>query len=279
MPLSDPAQEFQRLQKAAHFLKKEIKALPKIGLILGSGLSDAMGKLADEKRIAFAKVPHFPKPTVQGHAGEYVYGKLANKLVLIQRGRVHYYEGYAMHEVAFPVRVMKLLGIETVIITNASGGINSKYRVGEFVLIRDHINLIPDNPLLGKNIEELGPRFPNLLDAYSAKLRALAKKSAKRAKIAVKEGVYCALPGPMYESPAEIQAYKKLGADLVGMSTAPEVIAGRHCGLKILGISVVTNIAAGLDPSTQLTHAEVLETMKRREKDFAKLIHAIVQDL
>jgi purine-nucleoside phosphorylase len=279
MPLTNPKQEFERLQKAANFLKKEFSERPRIGLILGSGLSDAMGKLEGEKRIKFEKVPYFPKPTVQGHAGEYIYGKLANKLVLIQRGRVHYYEGYAMHEVAFPIRVMKLLGIETVLITNASGGINAKYRVGEFVVIRDHINLIPDNPLLGKNIEELGPRFPNLLDAYSAKLRALAKKSAKRAKIEIKEGVYCSLPGPMYESPVEIQAYKKLGADLVGMSTVPEVIAGRHCGLQILGISVVTNIAAGLDPSTKLTFAEVLETTKRRKKDFAKLIQAIVHDL
>lgn len=279
MPLTNPTEEFKRLQEAANFLKKKIKETPRIGLVLGSGLSDALGKLTDEKRITFEDVPHFPKPTVQGHAGEYVYGQLEDKWVLIQRGRVHYYEGYEMHEVAFPIRVMQLIGVETTIITNAAGGINENFSVGDFVLIRDHINFIPSNPLRGKNIDQLGPRFPNLLDAYSGKLRTLAKKSAKRAEIELKEGVYVALPGPMYETPAEIQAYKRLGADLVGMSTVPEVIAARHGGLSVLGISVVTNMAAGIDPGTQLTHEEVLETMKRREKDFARLIHAILHDL
>jgi purine-nucleoside phosphorylase len=279
MPVKNPAQEFEKLQEAAKFLRKYFKGNPRIGLILGSGLSNALGSLIGENQVNFAEVPHFPQPTVQGHAGAYIYGQLEDKWLLIQRGRVHYYEGYAMHEVAFPIRVMRLLDIETVIITNASGGINEHYKVGDFVLIRDHINLIPDNPLLGENIDQLGPRFPNLLDAYSQKLRAIAQRAAERVKIELKEGVYCSLPGPMYESPAEIQAYKKLGADLVGMSTVPEVIAGRHCGLNILGISVVTNIAAGLDPATQLTHAEVLETMKRREKDFATLVKAIVRDL
>ena len=279
MPLMNPAEEFERLQETAKFLKKKLKETPRIGLILGSGLSDALGKMIDEKRIKFTDVPHFPTPTVAGHAGEYVYGHLEDKWVLIQRGRVHYYEGYEMHEVAFPMRVIKLLGIETVIITNAAGGINEKYSVGDFVLIKDHINFIPNNPLVGKNIEPLGPRFPNLLDAYSSKLRTLAKKAAKRSEIELQEGVYCALPGPMYETPAEIQAYKRLGADLVGMSTVPEVIAARHGGLNVLGVSVVTNLAAGIDPGAQLTHEEVLETMKRREKDFARLIRAIVHDL
>jgi purine-nucleoside phosphorylase len=279
MPLTNPDKEFKRLQEAARFLKRRFNEAPKVGLILGSGLSNALGRLNSEKRIKFGSVPHFPKPTVAGHAGEYVYGYLEGQWVLIQRGRVHYYEGYEMHEVAFSIRVMKLVGIETVIITNASGGINETYSVGDFVLIKDHINLIPDNPLLGKNIDQLGPRFPNLLDAYSQKLRRSAKQAATRVGLDIKEGIYCALPGPMYESPAEIQAYKKLGADLVGMSTVPEVIAGKHCGLSLLGISVVTNIAAGLDPSTQLTHEEVLKTMKQREKEFARLIHTIMHEL
>jgi purine-nucleoside phosphorylase len=268
--------ELKKLQKAVRFLQKHIKTSPKIGLVLGSGLS--LGRLEKEQRLAWSHIPHFPQATVSGHMGEWAFGSLEGKSVLVSRGRVHFYEGRTMSEIVFPIRLMKLLGVERVILTNTAGAINTDYRVGDFVLIRDHINTIPDNPLRGENIAELGPRFPNLLDAYSARLRSLAKEVSGSLGMELREGVYLATPGPMYETPAEIEAYKRWGADLVGMSTVPEVIAARHCGFEILAISVVTNMAAGIG-SDKLTHEEVLEITKRRERDLAKLLRAIVAHL
>lgn len=270
--------ELEILKHAARFVRERLALTPKIGLVMGSGLSDALGKLESEQRLLWTEIPHFPRPTVVGHAGEWLFGYLEQKPVLISRGRVHFYEGYSMAQLAFPVRLMKLLGIEKLLLTNAAGAINTKYRVGDFVLIRDHINTIPDNPLRGENISELGPRFPNLLDAYSAHLRALAHEAARDLGMTLREGVYIATPGPMYETPAEIEAYKRWGADVVGMSTVPEVIAARHCGLEVLAISVVTNMAAGIG-GDKLTHEEVLEITKRREGDLAKLLRVIVARL
>lgn len=270
--------ELKRLHKAARFLEKRLVISPAIGLVLGSGLSGALGKLEKEQRFPWKQIPHLPQPTVEGHAGEWVCGLLEGKPVVVSCGRVHFYEGYSMREIAFPIRVMKLLGIERLILTNAAGAINKEFSVGDFVLIRDHINMIPDNPLRGENIAELGPRFPNLLDAYSARLRALAKEAAASVGLELKEGVYVATPGPIYETPAEIEAYRRWGADVVGMSTVPDVIAARHCGLEILAISVVTNMAAGVG-SDRLTHEEVLQITKRREGDLAKLVRAIVARL
>lgn len=270
--------ELHKLQKAARFVQRRATISPKIGLVLGSGLSEALGELEQEERFPWERIPSFPQPTVVGHAGEWALGILEQKPVLVSQGRVHFYEGHSMSAIVFPIRVMKLMGIERVILTNAAGAINKDFSVGDFVLIRDHINLIPDNPLRGENIAELGPRFPNLLDAYSARLRALAKEAAQSVGLELKEGVYIATPGPMYETPAEIEAYKRLGADLVGMSTVPEVIAARHCGLEVLAISVVTNMAAGIG-TDKLTHEEVLEITKRRAGDLAKLLRAIVAKL
>jgi len=270
--------ELERLKETVAYLRGRIAETPQIALILGSGLSGVLKTLEDEKRFPWAEIPNFPKPTVAGHIGEWLFSKLENKKVLIQRGRVHYYEGYSMREIVFPVRVMKLLGVEKLVITNAAGAINEKFKVGDFVLIRDHINMIPDNPLRGENFP-FGPRFPDLSEAYSPKLRELAKRAARSEKIDLKEGVYVATPGPMFETPAEIQAYKRMGADLVGMSTVPEVIAARHCGMEILGISVVTNMAAGIEPGARLTHEEVLQVTKRREKDLSKLLRAILRQL
>lgn len=270
--------ELKKLQKAARFLRKRVSLTPKIGLVLGSGLSDALGHLEEEQRLAWAQIPRFPQATVRGHVGEWAFGNLEHKSVLVSHGRVHFYEGYSMAEIAFPIRLMKLLGVEKLLLTNAAGAINTDYKVGDFVLIRDHINTLSDNPLRGENTSELGPRFPNLLDAYSARLRALAKEAAQSIGLELKEGVYVATPGPMYETPAEIEAYKRWGADLVGMSTVPEVIAARHCGLEVLAISVVTNMAAGMG-GDKLTHEEVLTITKGREQDLAKLLRAIVARL
>ncbi len=270
--------ELEKLYQAAHFVRGRTSCAPRIGLVLGSGMSEALAGLAAAQRLAWDEIPHFPRSTVAGHAGEWVLGQLEKKNVLISRGRVHYYEGYAMSQVAFPIRLMKIMGIEILVLTNAAGGINVNYKVGDFVLMRDHINTIPDNPLRGENISELGPRFPNLLDAYSARLRALAQTAARSIGLALKEGVYIATPGPMYETPAEIAAYRRWGADLVGMSTVPEVIAARHCGLEVLAISVVTNMAAGMG-GDRLTHEEVLEITKRREQDLANLLRAIIRHI
>jgi len=268
--------ELERLKAAAEYLQERLERSPKIGLVLGSGLSAALGPLEDEQRLPWEEIPHFPKPTVEGHAGELAFGLLEGRSVLVQQGRVHYYEGRSMDEIIFPIRVMKLLGVEILILTNAAGAINEEFEVGDFVLIKDHINMIPESPLRGENIEELGPRFPNLNDAYSPRLCELAHKAAERAGLSLKEGVYVATPGPMYETPAEIQAYKRLGADLVGMSTVPEVIAARHLGLEVLGISCVTNYAAGIRPEARPTHEEVLRVTKERERDLARLIRTIL---
>ncbi|MFQ6033754.1 MAG: purine-nucleoside phosphorylase, partial [Candidatus Bipolaricaulia bacterium] len=253
--------ELERLQAATQYIRERTEAAPKVGIILGSGLSAAM-ELEDEHCIPFAEIPHFPRSTVAGHLGSLCVGRLAGKDILAQKGRVHWYEGYAMREVAFPVRVMRLLGIEKIFITNAAGAINEEFSPGNLVLIRDHINMIPDNPLRGENLEELGPRFPNMSEAYSLSLREIAIRAALAEGIELKEGVYVAVPGPMYETPAEIQAYRRLGADLVGMSTVPEVIAAAHCGLEVLGISCVTNMAAGIGHA-KLAHEEVLEVTAR----------------
>jgi purine-nucleoside phosphorylase len=267
--------ELARLRAAADYIRKEIKAEPRVGIILGSGLSSALEGL---ECLPFARIPYFPSSTVAGHTGELCAGQLEGKDTLVQKGRVHYYEGYAMREVAFPVRVMRLFGIEKLFITNAAGAIDERFSPGDLVLIKDQINMIPDNPLRGENIEELGPRFPNLIEAYSRRLREVAIRAALKEEIELKEGVYVAVPGPMYETSAEIQVYRRLGADLVGMSTVPEVIAAVHCGLEVLGISCVTNMAAGIGHA-KLTHEEVLEVTAKRGKDLIRLIRAILREM
>jgi purine-nucleoside phosphorylase len=248
-------------------------------VILGSGLSFSIPTSDQSKVFPWSKIPNFPIASITGHAGELVFTSLEERNVVIQKGRIHYYEGRSMEEIVFPVRTIKLLGADKLLITNAAGAINTDFKVGDFILISDHINMIGENPLRGPNIDELGPRFPNLNDAYSSKLRTLAKDVARREGLDLKEGIYVAAPGPMYETPAEIRAYKSMGADLVGMSTVPEVIAARHCGMKILGISCVTNMAAGIHPETELSHEEVLETTKARREPFVRLIKAILKEL
>ena len=276
-PRLDPQEELARLREAASLLLERAPIEPQVGLVLGSGLSEALDPEGFTV-VPFAEIPNFPRSTVAGHAGEVLLGELEGKPAVVQRGRVHYYEGYSMWEVAFPVRVMKLLGVRQLFLTNAAGAINEEFRPGDLVLIRDHINMIPDNPLRGPNLDELGLRFPNLCGAYSARLRELAIRAAIREGIELKEGVYVATPGPMYETPAEIEAYRRLGADLVGMSTVPEVIAAVHCGLEVLAISCVTNMAAGIGHS-KLTHEEVLEVTAQRGKDLLRLIRAILREL
>ncbi|MGB9861032.1 MAG: purine-nucleoside phosphorylase [Candidatus Bipolaricaulaceae bacterium] len=264
-----------RLKEAA----KAIKELgsPKAAVILGSGLSGILPLSAERKKV-FTEIPGFPEPTVEGHVGEVAVGKLGGREVLVQRGRIHYYEGYELSEVVFPVRAYALAGVKVLIVTNAAGGIRHGFFPGDLVLISDHINFLCQNPLRGPNLEELGPRFPDMSQAYDPELRSLAREVAWELGIVLKEGVYLMAPGPSYETPAEIRAFRAWGADLVGMSTVPEVIAARHAGMRVLGISVVTNFAAGVSEKP-LSHEEVLQVTRERAAELGRLLSALIPRL
>jgi len=264
-----------RLEEAA----KAIKGLgsPKVAVILGSGLSGILS-LEKERKKSFAEIPGFPRPTVEGHVGEVAVGKLGGKEVLVQRGRIHYYEGYDLSDVVVPVRAYALAGVKILIVTNAAGGIRYGFFPGDLVLISDHINSLGLNPLRGPNVERLGPRFPDMSQAYDPGLRKLAREVAAELGITVKEGVYVMAPGPSYETPAEIRAFRVLGADLVGMSTVPEVIAACHAGMRVLGISVVTNFAAGVSEKP-LSHEEVLQVTKEKAAELGRFLCNLIPRL
>ncbi len=257
-----------QIHRAAHSLGQ--LGAPEVAVVLGSGLSDVL-RLEDARTRSFADIPGFPRPTVSGHTGEVTVGKISGRSVLVQRGRVHAYEGRPMSEIVLPVRAYAALGVRTLVITNASGGIAERLSVGDLVLITDHINLLGDNPLRGPNLDDVGPRFPDMTHAYDPELRARAKEVGTELAVPLEEGVYLATLGPSYETPAEIRAFRALGADLVGMSTVPEVIAARHAGLRVLGISCVTNLAAGVTEQP-LSHEEVIETTRRRAADLGRLL-------
>ncbi len=265
-----------KLKMATTEVAARIDGDPKIALVLGSGLSKAFEKLDHGKRILWNKIPGFPLPTVLGHSGEFWSGQLNNTDVLIQRGRTHYYEGYSFDEITFSIRMMSMLGIKHLIITNASGAINPDFSAGDIVLITDHINMLGGNPLRGQNLDQFGPRFPDMSSAYSKRLREIAWQAARQEGIELREGVYVATLGPSYETPAEIQAFRALGADLVGMSTVPEVITAVHCGLEVLGVSCATNLAAGVDPQATLSHEEVIETTDRKAGEMHRLLSTII---
>jgi purine-nucleoside phosphorylase len=266
---------FARADRAAKFILAKTKLRPKIALVLGSGLGAFADELQDATRIPYEKIPGFPRSTAVGHAGRLVVGKVENIAVAAMQGRVHFYEGYTAQQVAFPMRVLGRLGIRSAILTNAAGGINTKYNQGALVVISDHINLQGINPLIGPNDERFGPRFPDMTQAYWKPYREIALSEAKRLGIAAPEGVYAALAGPNYETPAEIRYLRTMGADLVGMSTVPETIAARHMGIRVLGISCVTNMAAGILDQV-LDHKEVMETGERVKGQFIALLRAVL---
>ena len=247
-------------------------------MILGSGLGAFAEKLSGAKRIPYGKIPGFPRSTAEGHSGQLVIGQVAGVPIAVMQGRVHLYEGYSAKEVIFPMRVLGRLGIRAAILTNAAGAINLDYSQGALVVIRDHINLQGTNPLIGPNDERFGPRFPDMTQAYWKAYREIAHREAKRLGIQVHEGVYAALCGPSFETPAEIRYLKTIGADLVGMSTAFEVIVARHMGIRVLGISCATNMAAGI-LDQPLTHAEVMETGERVKGQFISLLRAVIPRL
>ncbi|WP_422479921.1 purine-nucleoside phosphorylase [Pleomorphochaeta sp. DL1XJH-081] len=265
----------KKLHEAAEYVRQMIGEEPvSIGMILGSGLGDLANELEDSVAVPYAKIPHFPVSTVPGHAGRLVAGMLGGKRVLVMQGRFHFYEGYGMDTVVFPVQMMRVLGIRNLLVTNAAGCVNTSWQPGDLMLISDHIKLIPDNPLRGINISELGERFFDMSTAYSEKLRAMAREQASKLGVVVREGIYQLFTGPSFETPAEVRFARACGADAVGMSTVPEVIAARHAGMEVLGISCLTNMAAGI-LDQPLNHEEVLETGERVKSTFSALVKVI----
>ena len=248
-----------------------------IGLILGSGLADSLD-LENSTSIKYKDIPNFPLSTVSGHKSEWAFGTLYGKKVCAMRGKIHYYEGRSTQDITFPIRVMKLLGVKTLIVTGAVGGINRDFNPGELMLIKDSINFGGLNPLIGPNMDELGPRFPDMTYAYDRDLCDLARKCAEEQGITLREGVYIWFSGPSYETPAEIRAARILGADVVGMSTVPEVIVARHCGIRVLGITCITNMAAGI-LDKPLDHDDVLVTGAKARGDFTKLVKEIIKNM
>ncbi len=265
-----------RLDSSAETIRKKADTAPKLGLVLGSGLGAFAENLVNRIAIPYDQIPHFPVSTgVVGHAGELVLGRVAATPVVVLSGRVHFYEGRPMSDVVFPARVLARLGVRAVILTNAAGGVRLSFKAGDLMLISDHINAFGTNPLIGLNEDALGPRFPDMSTVYDPRLRRLVKEAARKLRIPLREGVYVGLHGPSYETPAEIRMWRRLGADAVGMSTVPEAIALRHAGVKVLGISTITNMAAGI-LKKPLDHSEVLETTKRVGNRFVRLLTAVV---
>ncbi len=270
-----PSRDFGRAERAAKFILAKTKLRPRIGLVLGSGLGAFANELAGAARIDYTKIPHFPRSTAIGHAGRMVIGKVSDVPVAAMQGRVHFYEGYAQNEVIFPMRVMARMGVRAVLLTNAAGGINRDFKQGCLVVLRDHINLQGANPLIGPNDERFGLRFPDVTQVYWKPYQEAALQEGKRLGIEMFQGVYAALTGPSYETTAEIRYLRAIGADLVGMSTVPEVIAAAHLGMRVLGISCVTNMAAGI-LDQPITTEEVLETTERVKADFVALLRATI---
>ncbi len=268
----------KNIKKAANYIKKRLNDSPEIGLILGSGLGVLAEDINNKQIIKYSDIPNFPVSTVEGHAGQLVIGNLKGKKVVTMQGRFHYYEGYSMEEIVLPVRVMKLLGIDKLIITNAAGGINLNYSPGEFMIISDHINFMAANPLRGQNLDEFGPRFPDMTEAYQKEYIELAEKIASQEGIITRKGVYIGVQGPSYETPAEINTFRKMGADAVGMSTVPEVIIANHMNIKVLGISCITNMAAGVLPEP-LDHEDVMQIAEKVKPKFIKLVKGILSKI
>lgn len=261
--------------EAKAFIEERIGVLPEIGLILGSGLGVLADEIESPVRIAYGDIPHFPVSTVEGHAGQFVFGTLGGRSVVAMQGRFHYYEGYTQQQVTLPIRVMSALGVRSVLVTNAAGGVNTAYTPGDLMILTDHINFSGRNPLVGKNLEEMGPRFPDMSEIYAKAFGSGIEKVAAELDIPVQKGVYVMMSGPSYETPAEIRMLRTLGADAVGMSTVPEAIVARHCGMSVAGISCITNMAAGI-LDQPLNHQEVMETAEMVKQRFIRLVREVV---
>lgn len=262
---------FEKLQETVNFIRTKTSMKPKIGVVLGSGLGAFVKEVAVETTIPFRDIPHFIPPTVDGHQGNLIFGKIAGHDIAILQGRVHYYEGHSMESVVFPTRTMALLGCEILVLTNSAGGFGDTMQAGDFMVIEDHINLMGINPLMGPNIKELGPRFPDMTEAYDRKLIEQMEKVFQSQGVRYHKGVYCGVSGPTYETPAEVRYLKMIGGKAVGMSTVPEAIAGNHLGLRVAALSCITNLAAGLSRQ-KLSHAEVTDTARQVEQKFTAFL-------
>lgn len=264
-----------KIMNAAQYIRSRITVNPTIGLVLGSGLGDYADTLEDAVRIPYGEIPDFPVPTVSGHSGALVFGRKCGQDVVVLQGRIHYYEGLSQQEITLPIRVLAALGVKTVVLTNACGGVNMSFAPGDLMLISDHINFSGSNPLMGPNLDAFGPRFPDMSDLYTESLRSAIKEKAQAEGISLREGVYAMYSGPNYETPAEIRMFRTMGADTVGMSTVPEALVAGHCGMRVVGVSCITNMAAGILP-VKLNHAEVTETANRVRQVFRKLVDLIL---
>jgi len=268
----------KKIDEAVEFIKSKYKTTPAVGIVLGSGLGSFTSEIQIELEIAYSEIPHFPTSTVEGHSGQLIFGELSGKKVVAMAGRFHYYEGYTTQEVVFPIRVLKFLGIETLLISNAAGGTNTAFHVGDLMIIKDHISMFTLNPLLGKNEEMFGPRFPDMSEPYKKYLIAKAKNAAKENNIELKEGVYLGVTGPTFETRAEYKMIRLLGGDAVGMSTVQEVIAAAHLGLPVFAMSVITDVGIREDEN-EITHEEVLQAAKDAEPKLTIIFKELIARL
>lgn len=268
----------QQIEHAAAFVRGRTTQSPDLAIILGSGLGALAGEIRAEATIPYAEIPGFPRATVEGHAGNLITGRLEGKPVVAMQGRVHYYEGHTLADVVFPVRVMRALGARVLLVSNAAGGINRQWSAGDLMIIADHINFMGGNPLMGPNDPALGPRFPDMSQAYDPALIALAERAAASEGIAARKGIYVGVHGPSYETPAELRMLRGWGADAVGMSTVPEVIAARHMGMRVLGITAVTDMATG-EQIAPVSHEEVIAVARQVEPTFIRLVKRIVREM
>ena len=266
---------YEKIQETASWLREKMTTSPKTAIILGTGLGQLASEITDSYEFPYSEIPNFPVSTVEGHAGRLIFGKLGGKDIMAMEGRFHFYEGYNMKEVTFPVRVMYELGIETLFVSNASGGMNPEFKIGDLMIITDHINLFPEHPLRGKNMPT-GPRFPDMHEPYDLKLVALADKIAEEKGIRVMHGTYVGVQGPTFETPHEYKMYHLLGGDAVGMSTVPEVIVARHCGIKVFGISVITDLG-GFEPPVQVSHEEVQKAANEAQPRMTEIFREIIK--
>lgn len=266
---------YEKIQETAAWLKERMTSHPQTAIILGTGLGRLASEIADATEIPYKDIPNFPVSTVEGHAGKLIFGKLGGKDILAMDGRFHFYEGYSMKEVTFPIRIMYELGIKTLFVSNASGGMNPNFKIGDLMIIDDHINFFPEHPLRGKNFPT-GPRFPDMHEAYDRKLRDMADEIAREKGIRVVHGVYLGTQGPTFETPAEYRMYHLLGADAVGMSTVPEVIVARHCGIRVFGISVITDLG-GFDKPVEVSHEEVQQAANASQPLMCEIFREIIK--
>ncbi len=269
---------YDKVKESVDFIQQQVAVQPKIGVILGSGLGNLVDSLENKQEIPYTTIPHFPKSEVAGHAGQLVFGKIGEKEVMMMQGRFHYYEGFNMKEVTYPLFCMKLMGVETIVVTNACGAINSTFKPGDIMIIDDFINGVSDNPLIGENDERFGPRFPDMSEPFNKELQAKAIEIAEELEIPYQRGVYTFFQGPYYETAAEIRMYQKLGSDAIGMSTVPETIVANYLGMKIIGFSCLTNMATGLRENKH-SHQEVLDIANQTAKTLTKWVETLIKKL